>query len=254
MEQQIDSAVKRGRAYWFVDGFAEMGAGALFLLLGVGVLLRGWIGQEGWLSWFASAAIDFGTLKAVTLLAAVLAVWWLKDRFTYPRTGYIRGKSVPQSAVLSFLRNVLLLVILPVLGLAAAVILLPPMRIVLTSIPAWLPVGIGALWGVFSWLTGTWTGLTRFRVMGALALMTGMAVGAWQMAAGFPALPAEALQADWWTAMPDALSRPLIDTLNRMFAGVGTMTLVCGIILLASGLVTFLSYRKENPEPYREDA
>jgi hypothetical protein len=254
MEKQIETAVKRGRAYWFVDGFAEMGAGILFLLLGIGVLLRGWIGREGFLSWFASAAIDIGIFKAVAILTAILAVWWLKDRFTYPRTGYVRGNRVPPVVILTFLRNVFLIVVLPVLMLMAAIVFLPPVRVILASIPAWLPMGIGILWGVFSYLAGEWMGLRRFRLMGLLILLAGVAVGIWQLLQGFPAFPSEALDTDWLAVVPGTLQAPLMEILGRLFLGIGSLTLIAGVFLLISGLTTFLHYRKENPTPYREEA
>ena len=97
-------------------------------------------------------------------------------------------------------------------------------------------------------------GLRRFRVVGMLILLTGLAVGIWQIAIGFPALPMEALQADWLAPMPESLRAPLDEILGRFFAGVGGLTLAAGIFFLVSGFVTHLRYRKENPEPYRGEA
>ena len=38
MDIQIDAALKRARGYWFIDGFTEMAAGGLFVIL-AGILL-----------------------------------------------------------------------------------------------------------------------------------------------------------------------------------------------------------------------
>ncbi|MBN2084895.1 MAG: hypothetical protein JW748_06680 [Anaerolineales bacterium] len=254
MEKQIESAVKRGRAYWFADGFTEIAGGIFFLLLGGVVLLRGFSGQNVALSQFASTAVDIGAIKLVTLLMAGLVIWWLKDRFTYPRTGFVEGKRVILGAILNFIRNVVLIAVIPLLGLIAALIFIPSMRTILATMPAWFPMGIGSFLGILCSASGEWMGLRRFRVMGLLILLTGLAVGIWQITIGFPTLSVEALQANWLAPMPEALRAPLDEILSRFFTGVGGLTLAAGFFFLVSGLVTFLRYRRENPAPYREEA
>jgi hypothetical protein len=254
MEKQIDTALTRGRAYWFADGFTEIAGGIFFLLLGAVVLFRGIAGQNVVLSQFASTAVDIGAIKLVTLLVAILVIWWLKDRFTYPRTGFVQGKRVVLGAILTFLRNVVLVAIVPVLGLLAALIFVPSLRTILATMPAWFPIGIGFFLGILCYASGEWMGLRRFRVMGLLILLTGLAVGIWQITIGFPTLSAQALQADWLAPMPEALRAPLDEILSRFFVGVSGLTLAAGIFFLVSGFVTFLRYRRENPAPYREEA
>jgi hypothetical protein len=254
MEQDIETAVKRGRAYWFVDGFAELLAGILFVVLGGATIVRGMAGLDIFLGQFASTAVDIGILKAVGLLAAVLIFWWLKDRFTYPRTGFVGGYRVPPAALLAFLRNVLLIVVLPVLGLVAVFIFFPPARGLLGSIPAWLPAAIGVFLGIVCFISGEWMGLRRFRIMGILILLAGIAIGVWQLLTGFPTLPADALQANFLEPLAESLSGPLDEILSRAFTGIGLLTLTAGILFVLSGLVTFIRYRKENPVPYREGA
>ncbi len=239
MDKQIETAVRRGRAYWFADGFTEIAGGIFFLLLGGVVLFRGIAGQDVVLSQFVSTAVDIGAIKLVTLLVAGLVIWWLKDRFTYPRTGIVEGKRVILGAILTFIRNVVLIALIPVLGLLAALIFVPSARTILATIPAWFPMVIGLFLGILCFASGEWMGLRRFRVMGLLILLTGLAVGIRQFAIGFPTLPARA---------------PLDEIISRFFAGVGGLTFAAGIFFLVSGLATFLRYRRENPAPYREEA
>jgi hypothetical protein len=254
MEQQIAAAVKRGRAYWFADGFTEILCGIFLLLVGSVGLLRGIAGQNAFLSQFATTAVDIGIVKLFALVAAVLVIWGLKDRFTYPRTGFVQGKRIMPGVILTFIRNGILVVLLPVLGLMAAFIFIPPLRTILATIPAWLPMGVGVLLGILLYLSGEWMGLRRFRLMGFLVLLAGMAVGVWQILKGFPRLATEALQANWLAPMPDTLRAPLDEILSRVFIGMSVLTLAAGFFLLFSGIVTFLRYRKENPAPYREEA
>ena len=87
-------------------------------------------------------------------------------------------------------------------------------------------------------------GVRRFRLLGGLILLAGLAIGFWQISMGLPALPSN--------IQPD-ISQPLVlEIINRAFAGLGFLILVTGVILMLSGLVTFLRYRKENPTPYME--
>jgi hypothetical protein len=232
MNTQIDSAVRAGRGYWFVDGFTEMLGGGLFTLLGGILVLRNLLSGGALLAGFASLAADIVLIKFIGLIVIALSLWWLKDRFTYPRSGFVRGKRITTAQALTFLRNALLILLLPLLVLAAAISLLNSFDAFLAWLPIWLPVFIGALWGVLAILAGRWLGLKRFILLGGLILLTGLLTGAWQLALGFPA----ALDA----------------SLERIILGISMLTLVCGLLFTASGLVTFLRYRRANPRPYEE--
>ena len=251
MDRQINTAIRRGRGYWFVDGFTEMLAGGLFVVLGGFLLLRGMAAQGAYLPQFASIAGDIGLIKAFGLLAAGLILWWLKDHFTYPRTGFVRGKRVTLAQMLTFLRNAVLCLLLPVLALAAAFFFLPSMRTILFSMPVWAPLFLSVIWAVLCILAGRWLGLYRFGLLGGLILLIGIGVSIWQLVAGLPHIPAEALQSIPLAAIPIA---SLSETLNRVFASIGWLTLGSGAVFAVSGVVTFLRYRKENPVPYKEEA
>jgi hypothetical protein len=254
MDNQIDSAIRIGRGYWFVDGFTEMLGGGLFVLMGGVLMLRGIAPQGSFLAQFASIVSDIGFIKLLGLLAAALILWWLKDRFTYPRTGFVRGKRVTVPQMLTFLRNAVLCLLLPVLGLVAAFFILPSMRAILFSIPVWLPVGMGVIWAGLCILLGHWMGLRRFWLLGVLILLVGIGISIWQVAMGLPHIPVEGLQFSPLSALPEALRAPLAAILNRAFVSIGLLTMVSGAIFVISGLVTFLHYRKENPLPYQEEA
>lgn len=254
MEVQLDTVMKRARGYLFVDGFVETITGVLLILLGGIPLLRGLTGPGSLFGQFISIAGDIAIIKVFGLIAAVMLIWWLKDHFTYPRTGFVRAKGWTVSQVLPFLRNVLLVLILPVLGLLAAFFLLPPLRGALFSMPIWLPVFLGLLWGGLCFLMGERMGLRRFRILGIVIPLIGIAVSMWQLTIGAPSFPAEALQANPWGALPEALRSPIEESIYRVVIGACAVTLVSGVALTISGLVTFLRYRKENPVPYKEES
>jgi hypothetical protein len=245
MNMQIDSVMKRARGYWYVDGFTEMAAGGLFVLLAGLLLVSGNVPQASFPSWFLSFAGEIAIAKFVGILAAILILWWLKDHFTYPRTGFVRGKRITTAQVLIIIRNAILFLLLPIFGLLAASLLIASTGSVLSSMPIWFPVGVGLLWAVLCVLAGEWMGLRRFRLLGAMILLAGMAIGIWQFAIGLPAFPAN---------VGTGILQPLVlESVNRTLASLGFLTLISGVILIVTGLVTFLRYRKENPIPYTED-
>jgi len=244
MNVHIDSVMKRARGYWFVDGFTEMAAGGWFVILAGLLLVSGNAPLASFPAWFLSFAGKIAIAKFVGILAAILILWWLKDHFTYPRTGFVRGKRVTAAQVLITIRNAILFLLLPIFGLLAASLLIASAGSVLSSMPAWFPIGMGLLWAVLCVLAGEWMGLRRFRLLGAMILLAGMAIGIWQFAMGLPIFPAN--------VGTGILQPPVLESIDRTMSSIGFLTLISGVILMFSGLVTFLRYRKENPIPYTE--
>ena len=245
MNAQIDAAIKRTRAYWFVDGFTEMAAGGFFILL-AGILLLRWnIPQASFPARFLPIVGEISIAKFIGLLIVALLLWWLKDRFTYPRTGFMRGNRVTGAQVLILVRNIILFLLLPIFGLLALSILIASAGSVLASIPVWLPIGVGLIWAVMCVWAGNWMGLRRFQLIGVLILLAGIKVGIWQYVMGLPVLPENMQAGIFQTSMSEVI--------NRTMTSLGLLILICGVIFILSGFVTFLRYRKENPNPYMED-
>ncbi len=142
---QIDNAIKRVRGYWFVDGFTEMAAGGLFILLAGILLLRENNSQVSFLSWLFSVAGEVTIAKLVSLLVIILILWWLKDHYTYPRTGFVRGRRMTTAQILIVIRNTILFLLLPILGLLVASLFIASTGGVLSSMPVWFPTALGIL-------------------------------------------------------------------------------------------------------------
>ncbi len=243
---QLDSVLKRARGYWFADGFTEIAAGLFFILLAGILLLQGSVFQASNPSHVLSVVGIISLVKLFGFLAVVLALWWLKDHFTYPRTGFVRGNRLTAAHALTLLRNAILFLLLPIFGLLIVSVLLVTVGGVLSSMPVWFPIGVGAIWAVLCVLAGEWTGVARFRVLGILFLLAGLAVGIWQWTAGLSTLPAD---------VRPALDQPVVqEVVNRGLNGLGVLVLISGLPLVISGLVTFLRYRKANPTPYVEES
>jgi hypothetical protein len=245
MNVQIDTALKRARGYWFIDGFAEMAAGGLFVVL-AGVLLFGGYAPQASLSyWFLSVTSEIVIAKLIGILVAILIIWWLKDHFTYPRTGFVRAKRVTAMQVLVIIRNVILFLFPPILILLAASLLIASARNVIASMPAWFPAGLGLIWGGGYLLAGEWMGLRRFRLLAVSIVLTGIAIGIWQFAMGLPTFPSD--------VQSRVVQQIVFETINRTLISLGFLILISGVTLMISGLVTFLRYRKENPTPYEAE-
>jgi putative flippase GtrA len=246
MDIQIDAALKRARGYWFIDGFIEMAAGGLFVILAGILLFSGYVPQTSFSGWFLSVTSEIVIAKLIGILIAVLILWWLKDRFTYPRTGFVRGKRVTVTQVLVIIRNAILFLFLPILVLLAASLLITSARNVLASMPAWFPVGLGLIWGGMYSLAGEWMGLHRFRSVAVMMVLTGIAIGFWQFTIGLPTFPSN---------IQSGIFQPnVLETIHRTLISLGFLILISGVTLMISGLVTFLRYRKENPTPYAEES
>jgi hypothetical protein len=154
---------QRSMSYWFEDGLSEIIVGILFLLLG--------------LSFFIEGMADPGTLirraSGITgLVLMVFGVWTarpiirkLKERVTYPRTGYVsyrRTKPTRKGSAVSYILT--LVIILIVVG-------------IITSAPDktldWLPMFEGVIIGGFLLFIGYRTQIYRFFALGSLSIILG---------------------------------------------------------------------------------
>jgi hypothetical protein len=91
MSDQIDEVVKQTRRYLYEDGLIEIATGLLFLFVGLGLL--------AWLA-IRDATTYSGVILIVALFAVAVggglytkkAIELVKQRTTYPRTGYVSYK------------------------------------------------------------------------------------------------------------------------------------------------------------------
>jgi hypothetical protein len=240
MDQQIDIAIKRARGYWFVDGFTEIAMGGLLILVAGFLLINMKASQVSFLSWFLSVTGEITILKIVSLLVVVFLLWWLKDHFTYPRTGFVRGK-LTANQLRIFVRNVVLFLLVPIGALLIISTFIASTGAVLLTMPIWFPIGLALLWAILIVLAGEWMGLLRFRWIAGMILLAGIAVGIWQSTLGLPNLQSKLLQPT------------LFESVTRTLMSLSLVLLMSGIILTFSGGLTFMRYRQENPEPYTED-
>ncbi|MCB9430883.1 MAG: hypothetical protein H6668_02770 [Ardenticatenaceae bacterium] len=87
MSEQMDKVVKETYRYFYVDGLVETAVGLLFAF--IGLVLAGWAEFEQG-SWLLKTAV---IILPILIIGGTFGIKWLvgslKERITYPRTGYV---------------------------------------------------------------------------------------------------------------------------------------------------------------------
>lgn len=200
---------RRAIQYWYVDGSYEIGFGLLCLLLSLYFLLEKLV-QGSWLS----AVVD-GALVLVFILGILLVNWLtrrIKERITYPRTGYVAYR---RPAGLPRLLRILLLMVITGL-LAAAIVLLVERPITgFDVMPLVTGLLLALVLGILAWRST----VPRFYLFAVFSALTGLGLAL----AGWGNSPALAV---FYIAM--------------------------GLALILSGLLTLIGYLRQNPAPQEE--
>lgn len=163
MNPVIEVAPRRAARYWYEDGLVEIGAGLLFLLLAGLFAVEGLAPAGSLPPWFSAFGLPVIVLGGMIVLG--LALRTLKQRLTYPRTGYV---AYPPTRPI---RKALAGIIGGVVSLLLVLLLL--------SHPEWLaalPAVQGAVVAAVWLLLSIRMGVPRMAVQGLLALGAGVIV------------------------------------------------------------------------------
>ena len=163
----LQNAQKRAFQYWYVDGTFEFSFGGLCLLLAAYFYAQALLAE----SWLSSLMIVFFLLTmiggAFVINRLVMA---LKERITFPRTGYI---SFPRKTASNRWGRLLLIA-----GISA--IVSAGMVLLLSNRPVgfdWTVTASGLLFGAVVIYLGFRTGAGRFFIHAALSIGLGIAFG-----------------------------------------------------------------------------
>jgi MFS family permease len=158
MIRNLDGIIRRTRGYFYQDGLVEMLLGVLFLV--VGLLLQVWVTLQSDSPWNLLMAIGLPVLVIGGVVYTQIAIRHLKERVTYPRTGFASyGEKQPS-------RIRWLFTVVP-LALIVLSLLLPQWF----SQMAWFE---GAMLGLALLIIGTRAGLWRFYLLAGLSLLIGL--------------------------------------------------------------------------------
>ncbi len=171
----LQNAQKRAFQYWYVDGSFEFSFGGLCLLLAAYFYAQTLLAQ----SWLSSLMVVFFLLVMIGG-AFVLnrLVMTMKERITFPRTGYI---SFPRKTGSNRWGRALLL------G-AVSAILSAGIVLRLSNRPIgfdWTVTASGLLFGAVVTYLGFRTGAARFFVNAALSIGLGLSIGFANLADNF---------------------------------------------------------------------
>ncbi len=95
MSTNVDEVIRKTKSYWYEDGLAEILAGLFFVAVCL-LLLADWQTPAG-SPWKAAWSPLLMVFTLVWVVGGRKAIGWLKERITYPRTGYVAYKRVQGS-------------------------------------------------------------------------------------------------------------------------------------------------------------
>jgi len=86
MDNQVDRVIQQTRRYWYEDGFVEIATGALFMVVAALLAAMELIPHDS--TWFPIIVIGLPLVIIAAGIPVKKFVGTLKERVTYPRTGY----------------------------------------------------------------------------------------------------------------------------------------------------------------------
>ncbi len=162
MKSNVNEIQRRTVGYWFDDGLVDLFVGGIFLVLAIFFTVSGLL-QPGFLT-----ALTVGIGQPLIILVGFLVgkkvIPILKEKYIYPRTGYIayrersrlsRGRRIIIALVSGAVTSATLLLVLPNLG----------------EDLIWLLSGI--MIAAFMIFLGLRTGLIRYLILAGIAILTG---------------------------------------------------------------------------------
>lgn len=166
MYSNVSDVEKRVTRYWYSDGIAELIGGGMFILLGLYFAAQEFMGQNSMVSGLLQASLALLMIGGAFLSRRLIAA--LKNRLTYPRTGYVEYRVDESQAKW---RRIW------VIGIAFAVSALTMIFVrtfqILDSIVAVTGVAVGA---ILIFLRAKSAGITRFYFLGGFSLILGLAL------------------------------------------------------------------------------
>jgi len=222
MTNPIKDPIRRTQAYWYVDGLVEIGTGVFLMLLGIILIIEGALPADA--PWADTLAFVRNMTMVVGTIAVGLSVKAIKNRLTYPRTGYIAYPQPKSHEFGKYLGVAVVTAIIVSLGLVLAMKYIPVVQTMIAYLPAWLMVWLGLILGCIYLSWGLRTGLRRFYWLAGLSLITGLVL-AWQ-----------------------GRGLNLIEGKSYLLTGSGIFLTVMGIGLSISGAVTLRNYLKNTQQ------
>lgn len=159
MNDHLRKIQKRAVSYWFVDGLAELAMGVLGLMIAVVFWFWEYLFTGRW-----NFLIIFGVLLALSVGLRLL-IQRVKERSTYPRTGYVAPASGLESRA-----SVLVAVVFMLLVFALNIFLTLSGQEALL----WSPAVAGLIFAFVLGWAGVSTGLRRLYLVAGISFAAGV--------------------------------------------------------------------------------
>jgi hypothetical protein len=245
MKSNIELAVQRARGYWFVDGLGEILSGIVLALLATVFFFRAQV-QNAEQVFSVLNAKD--TILILGLSLGMALIVWLKQKITYPRTGYVEPRLENFGARLQkYWKGIALIIGAPIV-LIALMLLFPWAHAGLFYGITWIPAAIGFGFGVFMLAQANQTGLKRFRILGYLDFTLAVTL---VLLAGLHnlnhILPAHLFAIPLSGPMPAELAQAMQTNMDYAYWLSAILCAGLGLSRLVSGIFTLVRYLQANP-------
>jgi MFS family permease len=165
MNENLEKIERRTIQYFFNDGLTEIALGLFFLLFGAYFFGQTVLPKDSALAQVLDVSLVLIIVAAGFLLGRFIG--FLKNRLTYPRTGYVAYKKKPASPSRKRIAAIIAAVI--AVALSALTAAAPSFRL-------WLPALNGFLLGFVVFLFWRRTGVFRFLVLAGVSALVGIGV------------------------------------------------------------------------------
>ena len=201
---EIQDLERRVRSYWYDDGIAELSGGGMLVLLGLYFAVQGYFGERSTIAVILSVSMVLLFLAGTYAVRRLVAAF--KSRVTYPRTGFVEYRDNSQDAKRRRFGAAAVAIVL-------AAVLVARYRSIdtldLVVLISGLMMGL-----ILIVLRGRASGLERFYLLGALAILLGVVLSLAGMAQAY---------------------------------ALGLLYGLLGVAILLSGLLALRRYIAENP-------
>jgi len=242
MKDTLTQVQQHARAYWFADGLNEIVSGIFAALYGGLILLITRAESGAPPKDMLSTTADIFLLVGVFLTPVLLR--WMKERGTYPRSGYV---AYPELKFAERLRRVIpamIIAFLLVVLVATFIIASAQTRLWVFASMAWLPTAMGVLFGVIFIRSARETGLTRHFLLGSISLATAIWLG-WRTLPFLSRISLGMFAGDGFGPMPPETAIVTQDLVTTVYSNAAWLLIVMGIAAFILGALARTHYLRE---------
>jgi len=246
MTTNLERFARRNRQYWYVDGVNEVIDGILFILLGLLFYARSLVSTDSHLAEAYSTAQNI--LLTAGIGVSIVFIRWLKERSTYPRTGYISYQPMTKKQIWTRVGVSIGIFLLLTITLIFCFFIFPVARRILFIGILWLPFLMGVALGANWIFLGVRNDMKRFYLIGGISLLVGFGLG-YLSVKMLPtiAIPSAVFLIDSYGQMPYELISPFKIISYQVIFQAAIYCGLMGFVLLISGIFVRHAYLHQNP-------